>query len=430
VQVNKGTDKVTGENTVDPSPIRYLGPTIIAERDRPVRIKFTNKLPTGQEGDLFIPVDTTVMGAGAGPTGEMYTENRATLHLHGGKSPWISDGTPHQWITPAGEDTPYPKGVSVRNVPDMPDPGDGSQTFFYTNQQSARFMFYHDHSFGITRLNVYAGEAAGYFIQDPVEQDLVNRGIIPSDQIPLIVQDKSFVDAATVRDTDPTWNWGSGAPDANGIRPVNTGDLWWPHVYMPAQNPEDITGVNAMGRWHYGPWFWPPTQNIAQGPVPNPYYDPINAPWEPTMAPGTPDNSMGMESFLDTSMVNGTAYPSLTVDPKAYRFRILNASNDRFFNLQMYTADPSTLSSDGRTDTEVKMVPAQTTPGFPQTWPTDGRAGGVPDPATVGPDWIQIGSESGFLPAPAVVPNQPITWNNNPTTFNAGNVELHSLLLG
>ena len=33
-------------------------------------------------------------------------------------------------------------------------------TFYYTNQQSARLLFYHDHAYGITRLNVYAGEAA------------------------------------------------------------------------------------------------------------------------------------------------------------------------------------------------------------------------------------------------------------------------------
>lgn len=54
--------------------------------------------------------------------------------------------------------------------------------------------------------------------------------------------------------------------------------------------------------------------------------------------PGTPYNSMGMESFNDTPVVNGTAYPTLTVDPKAYRFRILNAANDRFFNLSLYQA--------------------------------------------------------------------------------------------
>ena len=116
-----------------------------------------------------------------------YAENRATLHLHGGISPWISDGTPHQWITPAGENTAYPQGVSVRPVPDMGDsgaPNDGVMTFFYTNQQSARLMFYHDHAWGITRLNVYAGEAAGYIIQDPVEQALVTAGTIPGRQIP------------------------------------------------------------------------------------------------------------------------------------------------------------------------------------------------------------------------------------------------------
>ncbi len=59
--------------------------------------------------------------------------------------------------------------------------------------------------------------------------------------------------------------------------------------------------------------------------------------------------------------------------------------------------------------TEVKMVPAVATPGFPATWSTDGRAGGVPDPATAGPPWIQIGTGGGFLPAPVVVPPSPST---------------------
>ncbi len=431
VQVNKGTDSV-GNNTLEPDPIHYLGPFIVATKDRPVRIKFTNKLPTGEAGDLFIPCDTSVMGAGEGPIpGEMYTQNRGTLHLHGGHTPWISDGTPHQWITPAGEDTPYPKGVSVKNVPDMPDPGDGSQTFFYTNDQSARLMFYHDHSYGITRLNVYAGEAAGYMIQDAAEKKLIDDGTIPSEQIPVIVQDKTFVDENTVLTTDPTWNWGTGIKNANGIRAPKTGDLWLPHVYVPAQNPADAGGMNATGRWHFGPWFWPPIPDsmIKYPPIPNPYYDPINAPWEPEEMPATPNPSMGMEAFHDTAMVNGTAYPVLEVDPKSYRMRILNASGDRFFNLQMYVADPTVVTSDGRTDTEVKMVPAVPTSGYPETWPTDGREGGAPDPAMAGPEWVQIGTEGGFLPKPAVIPQQPITWNADPTTFNMGNVQDHSLLV-
>jgi len=427
VQVNNGTDG-SGNNTLVPDPIHYLGPVIVAQKDRPVRVKFVNKLPTGEAGDLFIPVDTTVMGAGMGPLGTdampmNYTQNRATLHLHGGRTPWISDGTPHQWITPAGEDTPYPEGVSVTNVPDMPDPEPGAQTFFYTNAQSARMMFYHDHSLGITRLNVYAGEAAGYLIQDPAEKKLVDDGVIPADQIPLIIQDKTFVDASTIATTDPTWNWGTTAPVPH------TGDLWYPHVYVPAQNPFDAEGVNPTGRWHYAAWFWPPARDLLHPPVPNPYYDPELAPWEPPLMPGVPNPSMPGESFMDTPIVNGTAFPSVTVQPKSYRLRVLNAANDRFWNLQMYEADGVTMSTDGRTNTEVQMVPAAPTAGFPEDWPTDGREGGVPDPATAGPDWIQIGTEGGFLPAPAVIANQPIDWNLDPTTFNMGNVSSHSLLL-
>ena len=104
------------------------------------------------------------------------------------------------------------------------NPGPGKQTFFWTNQQSARLLFYHDHAWGITRLNVYAGEAAGYLIQDPVEMAMINggtvngrtynAGTIPTAQIPLVIQDKTFVDGnpaspTYVMNTDPTWAWGS-----------------------------------------------------------------------------------------------------------------------------------------------------------------------------------------------------------------------------
>jgi len=426
----------------------FLGPVIVSTRDRPVRIKFTNRLPVGEAGDLFIPVDTTVMGAGMGPLDmpgmpgmkESYTQNRADIHLHGNNTVWISDGTPHQWITPAGETTQYPQGVSVVNVPGMANvdnPRDGATTLYYTNAQSARLMFYHDHSYGITRLNVYVGEAAGYLITDQVEKDLINGTnnsgvnpgllkVLPDLGIPLIIQDRTFVDAATVLTTDPTWAWGTGAVDPNtGFPTPKTGDLWYPHVYVPAQNPYDLTGANAFGRWHYGPWFWPPTTDVTNGPVANPYYDPVNAPWEPPMMPATPNPSMPGEAFMDTPIVNGTLYPYLEVEPKAYRFRILNAADDRFFNLQLYEADPAVMTTDGRANTEVKMIPATGTPGIPADFPS-----GVPDPTTKGPDWIQIGTEGGFLPAPVVIPSQPITWNLNQTAFNFGNVDQHSLLLG
>ncbi|OGW34368.1 MAG: hypothetical protein A2X58_02345 [Nitrospirae bacterium GWC2_56_14] len=496
----------TGVGRANRTP-HYLGDTIVAERDRPVRLKFTNRLPAGTAGDLFIPVDTTVMGAGPGPAkgngvrGEgipcdntsitnangcdSYPQNRATIHLHGGRTPWISDGTPHQWITPVEEITPFTKGVSLQNVPDMPDPGDGSSTYYYTNQQSARLMFYHDHAFGITRLNVYAGEAAGYLITDQYEQDLISRGIIPSDQIPLVIQDKTFVDATPVthpvtgetnfpkiRVTDPLWNWGSGPVDGNGIRAPKTGDLWLPHVYMPAQTSTAGTGgVNPFGRWMYGPWFYPATA-VDVPPQPNPYYD-LNCsstnpfilaecmtPGQPEQIPGTPNVSMGMEAFQDSAVVNGTVFPTLTVDPRAYRFRILNAASDRFWNLSFYVADNTAgnVSPDPRLNpganyvagrsnqTEVKMALASAAlsvaNNWPPLWPVDGRDGGVPDPGTctgsgdtlscpnLGPSFLQIASEGGFLPKPVKIDPQPITYNTDPTAFWVGNVDKMGLAVG
>ena len=209
-----------------------------------------------------------------------YTENRATLHLHGGITPWISDGTPHQWITPAGENTAYPKGVSVQNVPDMPDPGPGAMTFFYTNQQSARLMFYHDHAWGITRLNVYAGEAAGYLITDATEQKLISRRHHPrrADTIPLVIQDKTFVPTDAQLAVH-------GSDLGHGAGGAAQGNLWLPHVYMPAQNPGDSSGVNQFGRWAYGPWFWPPTsEHRPSARSPNPVLRP---------EPATPTSGRG-----------------------------------------------------------------------------------------------------------------------------------------
>jgi FtsP/CotA-like multicopper oxidase with cupredoxin domain len=468
------------------TPFHFLGPVIVAQRDRAVRIKFTNKLPTGAAGDLFLPVDTTLMGSGeanmdmpynpAPTTGGTvtddvrnpmctdkyldpamramcFTENRATLHLHGGNVPWISDGTPHQWITPASENTAWPEGVSVQNVPDMNLCGpadDGCQTFYYTNQQSARLMFYHDHAWGITRLNVYAGEAAGYLIQDPTEQALVNNGTIPTDQIPLVIQDRTFVPQDTQLynqydangnvisyGQDPTWDaarWGG------------FGQLWYHHVYMPAQNPGDPSGMSAYGRWMYGPWFWPPAGDTKYGPIANPYYDPAcnlddPATWqyqtdpfcEPQLIPGTPNISVGMEQFNDTPIVNGTAYPTVTLQPKSYRFRMLNAANDRFFNFQWYVADTTTASTGlngvgqviGGTEVAFKATELEAAQTDPNVFPT-------PDLALspAGPDWVQIGTEGGFLPAPVVVDGQQVTtWITDPTRFDVGNVDKHSLLL-
>jgi len=473
------TSQVRGYRDLNPlsdGQPHYLGPFIFAEADKPVRMKFVNNLGVGTAGNLFLPVDKTLMGAGDGPLQTsvdgngnpvyaQYTENRALIHLHGGKTPWISDGTPHQWIVPAGESTPYKRGVSARNVPDMTDPGDGAMTYYFTNQQNARQMFYHDHTSGMTRLNFYAGEASGYFITDQYEKDLIDgtnlsginpglKQVLPTSNdehrygIPLVIADKTFVpDAAQLAATDPTWNWGP------------MGNLWYPHVYMPNQNPYDISGANGMGRYDWGQWFWPSFPSKF-GAVPNPYY---GAPGEPPMMPGVPHPSAVPEAFMDVMTVNGTAFPTMPVERKAYRFRILNASTERYVNLQLYYIDPAH-------PTEIKMLPADphgpndalplSTPGmtgfgvgftnplmntdgtvggngtglppgtWPDTWPTDARDGDVPDPTAAGPAWVQIGNESGFLPKPVVIPSAPFAYEYMRRTIVVLNNSTHSLWIG
>ncbi|MFO1433053.1 MAG: hypothetical protein U1F76_23600 [Candidatus Competibacteraceae bacterium] len=361
VQVDASGNPVTAQ--------KYLGPLIVAQKNKPVRVLFTNKVAT----DLFIPVDTTYMGAGVvndGTNSMPASQKRADLHLHGGNTPWISDGTPHQWVTPAGGDgqpsvTGFAKGFSFRNVPDMvtgtgtpcADPTstacftasitDGLATYYWTNQQSGRLMFYHDHAYGLTRLNVYAGEAAGYLLVDPVQEDALaaagapgTLGTTTSDLphlIPLVIQDKTFVPdngdqpGSQLAATDPTWNVAAYG---------GKGSLWFPHVYMPNQNPYDPTGANPYGRWDYGPWFWPPqpTQYPAVSCTSVAY------PGQQLTCPGTPNPSGTPEGFMDTPVVNGMAYPTLTVDPTAYRFQILSAGNDRTLNLSLYVAEPLSIS--------------------------------------------------------------------------------------
>ena len=442
VQLNRGTDGA-GNNTVTPAGIHYLGPLIRARKGRPVRIKFVNQLPAGKAGKLFLPVDATVTGAGPGPDGETpYPQNRASLHLQGGLTPWISGGSPYQWTTPAGERSPYASGPGLVPVPDMwfddrgrpvregtpgatNDPGPGATTLYFTNAQSARFLYLRDDTYGITRLGVYAGEAAPYFIGDEVDDELVagnlaestssraidrevSPGTVPAAELPLIIEDKTFVPGPEQLVTqDPTWD----TPAWGGL-----GALWYPHVYMPNQNQADKKDLNAMGRWDYLPWFWKGYEETVNGPVANPLYR-LSAS-EPKLNPGTPDISAVPNAFFDTMLVNGTAYPYVKVQRKAYRLRILNACPDRSLNLQLYYAQSNEVTETGAggrptlqtASGDVSMIPAAPPigGGWPVGWPTDGRDGGVPEPHTVGPDMIQIADDGGLLPQAVTLPATPV----------------------
>ena len=187
---------------------RYLGGVIVATRGTPVLISVTNRLPDR----AIVPTDPT-LDAGPGRTVGDLPLNRIAVHLHGGFTPWISDGTPFQWFTPRGR-----TGPSFANVPGT-HPPPGTATYFYPMDQSARFVWYHDHAIGITRTNAYTGIASAVVLTDEFEQFLLASGLLPElVGIPLIIQDKTFFDAAR----DPNYPI-TGA--------VSGGSLWYPWEY-------------------------------------------------------------------------------------------------------------------------------------------------------------------------------------------------------
>jgi spore coat protein A, manganese oxidase len=64
-------------------------------------------------------------------------------------------------------------------------------------------------------------------------------------------------------------------------------------------------------------------------------------PKKPTPAPrNIPFPSIVPEFFGDTILVNGKVWPFLEVEPRKYRFRLLNGSNARFYTLSLSSSQP------------------------------------------------------------------------------------------
>jgi spore coat protein A len=237
----------------------WPGPTMEVRRGVPVKIKYHNDaLPTTHP----LPVDFTLHGSEADKP-----QVRNVVHLHGAKILPESDGYPEAWTSPDGQIGP---------VLHNPNP------FVYPNDQQSTLLWYHDHTLGITRLNMIMGLAGAYIIRDAVEDSLN----LPKGQfeIPLIMQDRLF------------------NPDGTFLYPVA------------------IDGTHQ---------FWIP------------------------------------EFFGDTMCVNGKAWPVLDVEPRRYRFRMLNGCNARFLNMRIVRTD------------------------------ANGVAHGM-----AGPQFHVIGTDGGLLPAP------------------------------
>jgi spore coat protein A, manganese oxidase len=344
---------------------RYLGGVIVAKRGRPVMLNVKNELLD----EAIIPIDPTVM-MGMGKMVKDYPLNRIAVHLHGGLTPWFSDGTPFQWFDPNGN-----VGDSFMNVPGIPSPPKGTANYYYPMDQSARLVWYHDHAMGITRTNAYCGIASALIITDDFESLLIREGLLPALagplDIPLVIQDKTFFD----HKNDPSYP----------ISGAKRGDLWYPWQYEA----NILTGGvnNPKGRWDWGATFTPPSQ-------PPSALHPISL----------PPISLVPEFFADTILVNGGPYPVVHVPPKRVRFRMLNGSQARFYHLNLYYEDPNNPGE----------VPIK---GFD-------AAGRKPIlNAVPGPFMYQVGTEGGFLPKVAVHKNnipcpldtRPVALGGDPT---------------
>jgi spore coat protein A len=174
-------------------------------------------------GTHFLPIDHSIHGAEAGQP-----EVRTVVHVHGAKTSPQSDGYPEDWYVPGK-----------------------SALCHYPNHQDAAMLWYHDHTLGINRLNVFAGLVGVFFVRDSVEDALqLPRGKY---EIPLVICDRAF---------------------------TRDGQLAYP-----------VSG------------------------------DP-KSPWV--------DEFSG-----DAVLINGKIFPYLEVEPRKYRFRVVNAANSRFFDLSL-----------------------------------------------------------------------------------------------
>ena len=351
---NLGPTTLWGYNPANPlgggiQPQTHLGGIIVGQKGQPIQITFNNKLPIKKNswGQIHpLPVDLSIPGAEK-------AQNRVATHLHGGLVPWISDGGPFDWFNPG---TVHGDSF-LNNLVLNPTAGPGQAEYYYPLNQSARFMWYHDHAVGITRLNAYAGIASGLLIRDNFENNLKNLGLPEyievsvlggktPHELPLVFQDKIFVKNHKIHSDDPTW---TGATDP--------GSLWYAHTYEQARWDENVPGPAGM----------------------------------------PPDPSSIPEFFGDTMLVNGTTYPEVPVEARRYRLRLLNACNARFLNLQLYEED---ITSDNGITLNGN--------GFPTNRPFINAATGKPT-------WLQIGTEGGFLATPAQIPsNQPLVFRVPP----------------
>ncbi len=267
------------------STFSYPGYTVETRADEPVRVTWVNGLVDAQGSYLphLLPVDATIHWADPEDPGSDGHEDHASgddarytgpvpivTHVHGAHSFDHSDGHPEAWFLPEASNIPDGFATVGPTYRTQADAGPGAAVFDYPQDESAATLWYHDHTLGMTRLNIYAGLAGFWIVRDDVEDALDLPGPAPRAgdpegtryfEIPLVIQDRSF-------GSDGSLRYPSSRTEYDG---------------------------------YDGPF------------IPDSEVPPI---WGP-------------EFFGDVMVVNGRAWPYLEVEPRLYRFRVLNAADAR-----------------------------------------------------------------------------------------------------
>ncbi len=287
--------------------------TIEAQWQRPVVIKWINDL-VDENGDYLphlLPVDPTLHWANP-PGGNSGRDTRPTFsdtpgpytgpvpmctHVHGAVGVGDeSDGYAEAWYLPAANDIPagfategtwyeFFAGKAAANFGAVWGPG--YATFMYPNDNRASTIWYHDHTLGMTRLNVYAGPAGFYLIRGGPDGDTA-------------VIDTRFGTPAVLP---------GPAPKENDKFPPNK-------TYYEIPIAIQDRSFNTDGSL-----FYPDTRE---------FFDDIEGPYLPETDISPIWNP---EFFGNMIMVNGNTWPFQTVERRRYRLRFLNGCQSRFLIL-------------------------------------------------------------------------------------------------
>ena len=279
---------------------------------KPAVVKWVNGLVDDMGVPLphLLPVDQTLHWANPpgprdmrGTSQESYTGPVPMVtHVHGAHTTEESDGYPEAWYLPAGAAANHNTGTYF----DLFDPGDGSfgdgfATFTYPNDQRATTLWYHDHTLGMTRVNVYAGPAGFWLIRGGPDDAVLDS-----------------------RDGTPAILPGP-APDTF-IDPFGT------YYEIPI-------GIQDRSFDADGGLFYPDNRAFFEGLDP----DQLQIPFIPDVACDGLQSDVPPiwlpEFFGNMMVVNGQTWPFLDVEQRRYRLRLLNGCNSRFLILQFN--DPS-----------------------------------------------------------------------------------------